>query len=63
MQVYCLQLFQQADSIHNIFNVSLLKPYLSDRQTMPKPSILIEIDGEENRELGEILQSEYRYNN
>jgi hypothetical protein len=52
-----LKLSQQASSIHDVFQVSLLKPYVSDRRTAPKYPPPIEIDGEEEYELEEILQS------
>jgi hypothetical protein len=52
---------QQAGSIHDVFHVSLLEPYVFNRRTAPEPPPPIEIDGEEECELEEILQSEYRY--
>jgi hypothetical protein len=60
-QAYRLKFSQQAGSIHDVFQVSLLKPYVSDGRTAPEPPPPIEIDGEEEYELEEILQSEYRY--
>jgi hypothetical protein len=60
-QAYCLELLQQAGSIQDVFHVLLLEPYVSDGHTAPKPLPHIEIDGEEQYRLEEILQSEYRY--
>ena len=62
MQAYRLKLSQQVGSIHDIFHVSLLEPYVSDRRSAPEPPPPIEVDGEEEYELEEILQSAYRYN-
>jgi hypothetical protein len=57
-----LKLSQQVGSIHDVFHVSLLEPYVSDRQREPEPPPAIEVDGEEEYELEEIFQSAYRYN-
>jgi hypothetical protein len=56
-----LQLSQQAGSIHDIFHVLLLELYVFDGLTALEPPPPIEIDGEEEYELEDILQSEYRY--
>jgi hypothetical protein len=55
MQAYCLKLSQQAGSIHVVFNISLLEPYVSDRRTAPEPLPPIEIDSKEEFELEEII--------
>ncbi len=54
-EAYYLKLLQQAGSIHNVFHVSLLELYISDERTASKPLLPIEIDGEEDYELEEIL--------
>jgi hypothetical protein len=59
-QVYRLKLLQQDGSIHDVFQVSLLEPYVSNGRTAPEPPLPIEIDGEEEYKLEEILQREYR---
>jgi hypothetical protein len=61
-QAHRLKLSQQVGSIHDIFHVSLLEPYVSDNCSAPKPPPPIEVDGEEECELEEILQSAYCYN-
>jgi hypothetical protein len=61
-QDYCLKLSQHVGSIHNVFHVSLLEPYVSDGRCAPEPPPPIEVDSEEEYELEEILQSAYRYN-
>ncbi len=58
---YRLKLSLQACSIHDIFRVLLLEPYIYNGHTAPEPPWPIEINGEEGYELEEILQSEYRY--
>ncbi len=50
-------LSQQVGSIHDVFHVSLLEPYVSNGRRAPKPLTPIEVDGEEEYELEEILQS------
>jgi hypothetical protein len=60
-QAYRLKLLLQVSSIRNVFHVSLLEPYVSDGSTAPEPLLPIEINGKEENELMEILQSEYRY--
>jgi hypothetical protein len=45
-QAYRLKLSQQTGSIHDVFHVSLLEPYLSDGCTAPEPPPPIEIDVE-----------------
>jgi glycosylphosphatidylinositol phospholipase D len=57
-----LKLSQQVGSIHDVFHVSLLEPYVSDGRRAPEPPPPIEVDGVEEYELEEILQSAYRYN-
>ncbi len=57
-----MKLSQQVGSIHDIFHVSLLKPYISDVRSIPKPPQPIEVDSEEKYKLEEILQSAYHYN-
>ncbi len=57
-----MKLSQQVGSIHDVFYVSLLEPYVSDGRRAPEPPPPIEVDGEEEYELEEILQSAYRYN-
>jgi hypothetical protein len=47
MQAYSLKLVQQAGSIHNVFQVSLLEPYVSHRSTAPEPPPSIAIDEKE----------------
>ncbi len=61
-QAYRLKLSQQVGSIHDVFHVSLLEPYVSDGRSAPEPPPPIEVAGEEEYELEEILQSTYRYN-
>jgi hypothetical protein len=62
MQAYHLKLSQQVGSIHDIFHLSLLEPYISDGQRAPKPPPPIEADSKEEYKLKEILQSAYKYN-
>ncbi len=61
-QAYRLKLSQQVGSIHEVFHVLLLEPYVSDGRRAPEPPLPIEVDGEEEYELEEIPQSAYRYN-
>ncbi len=61
-QAYRLKLSQQVGSIHDVFHVLLLEPYISDGRRAPEPPPPIEVDSEEEYELEEILQSAYRYN-
>jgi hypothetical protein len=61
-QAYRLKLSQQVGSIHDVFHVSLLEPYVSDGHSAPKPPPPIEVNGEEEYEHDEILQCAYRYN-
>ncbi len=61
-QAYRLPLSQQVGSIHDVFHVSLLEPYVSDGWRAPESPPPIEVDGEEEYKLEEILQSAYRYN-
>jgi hypothetical protein len=56
-----LKLSQQIGSIHDVLHVLLLEPYVSDGHSAPRPPPPIEVDGEEEYELEEILQSAYRY--
>jgi hypothetical protein len=60
-QAYCLKLLQQAGSNHDIFYISLLQLYVSNRCTVLELRLPIEIDNEEQYELKEILQSKYKY--
>ncbi len=53
-----MKLSQQAGNIHDVFQVLLLKPYISDKSTAPKPPPPIEIYGTEEYELEKILQSD-----
>jgi hypothetical protein len=46
-QAYRLKLFLQASSIYDVFHISLLEMYLSNRRTAPEPLLPIEIDSEE----------------
>ncbi len=46
-QAYRLKLSQQVGSIHDVFHVSLLEPYVSDGRRAPEPPPPIEVDGEE----------------
>jgi hypothetical protein len=57
-----LKLSQQVGSIHDVFHISLLEPYIFNERRAPEPPPPIEVDGEEEYELEEILQSVYRYN-
>ena len=57
-----MKLSQQVGSIHDVFHVSLLEPYVSDGRSAPELPPPIEVAGEEEYELEEILQSAYRYN-
>jgi hypothetical protein len=61
-QAYHLKLSQQVGSIHDVFHILLLEPYVSDGRCAPEPLPPIEVDGEEEYKLKEILQSAYRYN-
>jgi hypothetical protein len=54
-QAYRWKLLQQAGSIHDIFHVSLLELYVSDRHPAPVLLSPIEIDCKEEYELEEIL--------
>ncbi len=61
-QAYRLKLSQLVGSIHDVFHVSLLEPYVSDGRRAPEPPPPIDVDGEEEYKLEEILKSAYRYN-
>ncbi len=45
-QAYRLKLSQQVGSIHDVFQVSLLEPYVSDGRCAPEPRSPIEVEGE-----------------
>jgi hypothetical protein len=60
-QAYSLKFSQQANNIQDVFHISLLKPYVSNRCAAPKHLLPYKIDHEEEYGLEKILQSEYRY--
>jgi hypothetical protein len=60
-QAYRLKLLQQVGSIHDVFHVSLLELYVSDGRRALEPPPPIEVNGEEEYKLEEILWSAYRY--
>ncbi len=62
LEAYRLKLSQQVGSIHDIFHISLLEPYVSDARSAREPPPPIEMAGEAKYELEEIFQSAYRYN-
>jgi hypothetical protein len=49
MQSNLLKPFQQTGSIHVIFPVSLLRLHVSNGHIVPKPVLLLEIDGNEEK--------------
>ncbi len=51
---------QQVGNIHDVFHVSLLKPYVSDGQRAAEPPLIIEVEGVAEYEVEEILRSSYR---
>jgi hypothetical protein len=59
LQTYCLKLVQQVGSIHEVFHVSLLEPFIFDGRSPPLPLLTIEVDSKEEYELDEIHQSAY----
>ncbi len=54
-QAYRLKLSQQVGSIHNVFHISLLEPYVSAGHSASEPPPPIEVDSEEEYGLEEIL--------
>lgn len=48
-------------NIHNVFHVSLLEPYHTIEGRAPPPPPLIEVDGEDQAEIEEILDSRMHY--
>ncbi len=51
---------QQVGNIHDVFHVSLLEPYVSDRRRAAEPPPPIEVEGVAEYEVEEILHSGYR---
>ncbi len=47
-------------NIHDVFHVSLLEPYVSDRQRAAEPLPPIEVKGAAEYEVEQILRSGYR---
>ena len=60
-QAYQLDLAEVLRNIHNVFQVSLLEPYQTVERRAPLPPPLIEVDGEEQAEIKEILNSYIHY--
>lgn len=60
-QVYQLDLPEALRNIHDVFHVSLLEPYQTVEGRAPPPPPLIEVDGEEQAEIEEILDSRMHY--
>ncbi len=60
-QAYQLDLPEALQNIHDVFHVSLLEPYHTVEGRAPPPPPLIEVDGEEQAEIEEILDSRMHY--
>ena len=61
MQAYQLDLLQTLKNIYDVFNVSLLKPYRTVKGRKPGPPLFINVDGEDQAEIEEILDSKMHY--
>ncbi len=57
MQAYQLNLLKSLENIHDVFHVFLLKPYHTIEDRTSAPPSLIEVDGEDQAEIKEILDS------
>ena len=60
-QAYQLDLPKSLENIHDVFHVSLLEPYHTIEGRAPAPPPLIEVDGEYQAEIEEILDSRVHY--
>lgn len=60
---YRLELPSTFHNIHDVFHVSLLKPYRTTKGRAPSLPPLIEVEGEEHAEVEEILDSRVHYGN
>lgn len=60
-QAYQLDLPQALQNIHNVFHVSLLEPYHTIEGRAPPPPPMIEVDGEDQAEIEEVLDSRMHY--
>ena len=56
-----MDLPQALQNIHNVFHVSLLEPYHTIEGRAPPPPPMIEIDGEDQAEIEEVLASRMHY--
>ncbi len=60
-QAYELDLTKALQNIPDVFHISLLKPYHTVEGHAPPPSPSIEIDGEDQAEIEEVLDSSMHY--
>jgi hypothetical protein len=60
-QAYRLKLSSLLKGIHNVFHVSLLEPHLYDSARAPELPPTIEVDGEDQYEVDEVLDTRIRY--
>jgi hypothetical protein len=60
-QAYRLKLSSLLKEIHNVFHVSLLEPHLYDPARAPELLSIIEVDGEDQYEVDEVLDTRIRY--
>ncbi len=60
-QAYQLDLPKAWQNIHDVFHVSLQKPYRTIEGRAPLPPPLIEVDGEDQAEIEKILESRMHY--
>lgn len=60
-QVYRLKLPSLLKGIHNVFHVSLLEPYHEDPIRAPELPSAIEVQGEDQYEVDQVLDSRIRY--
>ena len=61
IQAYQLDLSEALRNIHNVFHVFLLESYQRVEGRAPPPPPLIEVDGEEQAEIEEILDNRMHY--
>ncbi len=59
-QAFLLRLLQDVRNIHDVFHMSLLELYFSDKHTAPDLLLRIELYIHEKYELKAILESDYR---
>ena len=60
-QAYQLDLPEALKNIHDVFHVSLLEPYRTVKGREPEPPPFIDVDGEDQAEIEEVLDSKMHY--